>query len=99
MVVDNADDIGIFSNVDTERQDTPRSGAERPQSISLAKYLPQSPNGSILITTRDENTAFRLTGSHRDILRVDIMEQTHGLALLQKKPEQRFEQEAAVELG
>ena len=39
-------------------------------AATLLESLPQSPNGSILITSRSRDVAFRLTGSYADIIRV-----------------------------
>ncbi|KAF7560068.1 hypothetical protein G7046_g4085 [Stylonectria norvegica] len=48
MVVDNADDIGVFENQ--------RNSVER-----MSRYIPDSPYGSILFTTRDKQAAVDLT--------------------------------------
>jgi tetratricopeptide (TPR) repeat protein len=76
MILDSADDCGVFYG--------PTSGdarAERP----FATYLPQSQNGSILITTRDKDLAFRLTGRRENMMEVGPMAQADALTLLEKK--------------
>jgi tetratricopeptide (TPR) repeat protein len=51
-----------------------------------AKYLPQSQNGSILLTTRDKGVASRLVGSyHRNIIDVGPMTEEDALELLRKR--------------
>jgi len=96
MVVDNADDSGIF---------LPHKGPQihRADSLdrsvgSLLDFLPQSPNGSILITSRSRDVAYRLTGSYADIIRVDPMDQAHAVALVRNKLEGSFDQDDAAAL-
>ncbi|KAK3357871.1 hypothetical protein B0T25DRAFT_517237 [Lasiosphaeria hispida] len=74
IIIDSADDRDVFYAVSDGREGKP-----------LASYLPQSRNGSILITTRDKNLAFRLTGSHKNIIEVGPMVPDDALLLLEKK--------------
>jgi tetratricopeptide (TPR) repeat protein len=53
LIVDNADDASIFF--------------ERGNSKSLARYLPQSAKGSILVTTRDKRVGERLAGREKPV--------------------------------
>jgi tetratricopeptide (TPR) repeat protein len=95
MIIDNADDLGVFSRPSQRRnKDEVSSNA----AASLLEFLPQSPNGSILITSRSRDVAFRLTGSYADIIRVQPMDQAHALALLRNKLEGSFEQDDAAAL-
>lgn len=81
MVVDNADDSAVvFSSPGDQPADS--SGRMRE---ALSEFIPQSRNGSILITSRNREVAYRLTGSDRDILPVGPMDETHALTLLQSK--------------
>lgn len=50
----------------------------------LASYVPQSRNGSVLVTTRNRDLARRLTGN-TDIIEVGTMSETEALSLLEKK--------------
>ncbi|KAF2802651.1 HET-domain-containing protein [Mytilinidion resinicola] len=61
MIVDNADDSAIFFPPHYETQ---ASGVSSPGQAAepLSDFLPQSPNGSILITSRSRDVARRLTG-------------------------------------
>ena len=74
MVVDSADDRDVFysSNGGT--------GEDKP----LAEYLPQSRNGSILVTTRDKDLARRLTGNHKSVIEVGTMAPSDALLLFEK---------------
>lgn len=82
MILDNADDAKLFFD---------RTSTENSKSMSfhapLARYLPQSPNGSILITSRDGLAAFRLVGEQRNILNVGPMDEKDGMSLLRTKME------------
>lgn len=83
IVVDNADDEAVFF------QDAPPTGSagssEQPTTELLCDFLPQSPNGSILITSRSRDAAYKLTGSYSSIIEVKHMNKDAALALLEKK--------------
>ncbi|KAF5235111.1 hypothetical protein FAUST_7283 [Fusarium austroamericanum] len=66
MILDNADDDGSFFD----------------QVKPLESYLAQTPNGRILITSRNKIAAINLVGSHRHILQVEPMDEEDALALL-----------------
>ncbi|KAK4233565.1 kinesin light chain [Achaetomium macrosporum] len=76
MILDSADDRDIFYSPNI-------SDARNEQRF--ATYLPQSPNGSIVITTRNKDLAFRLTGRYQNIIEVGPMVQADALTLLEKK--------------
>jgi tetratricopeptide (TPR) repeat protein len=84
MVVDNADDADVFSTPPPGAQAA--SGARLSQAAELlSDFLPQSPSGSIVVTSRSRDVAFRLTGSYDTIFEVRPMEERDALTLLQKK--------------
>lgn len=62
MVLDNADDLDMFF----ARPNPTASSNEL--ALYLKDYLPQSSNGSMLITTRDERLAKRLAGNQASIV-------------------------------
>ena len=76
VILDSADDRDVFYHP---------TGDDTPNRQPFAKYLPQSHHGSMLITTRDKDLAFRLTGRHQNIIEVGPMAQTDALTLLEKK--------------
>ena len=76
LILDSADDRDVFYS--------PTSSDAR-NGRPFATYLPQSPNGSIVITTRNKDLAFRLTGRRQNIIEVGPMTQTDALTLLEKK--------------
>ncbi len=76
VVLDSADDRDVFYHPTSD---------DKPDRQPFANYLPQSQHGSMLITTRDRDLAFRLTGRHQNIIEVGPMTQTDALTLLEKK--------------
>ena len=76
IILDSADDPDVFY--------TPTSSHAR-TGRPFTTYLPQSRNGSVVITTRNKDLAFRLTGRRRNMIEVGPMAQTDALALLEKK--------------
>ena len=62
LVIDNADDATTFF-----ANKSGGTAQEREDSKSLARYLPQSPKGSILVTTRDKRVGERLAGREKPI--------------------------------
>ncbi|KAI0407259.1 P-loop containing nucleoside triphosphate hydrolase protein [Xylaria palmicola] len=87
MVLDSADDSSVFDTTLNEGQASP-----------LLAYLPQSENGSILITTRDRNVGFKLTGGWENVTEVGAMTHEDGLALLEKKIGPDIDDAHAIEL-
>ncbi|KAK3340124.1 P-loop containing nucleoside triphosphate hydrolase protein, partial [Neurospora tetraspora] len=83
MVLDSADDPDVFF------------GAER---RPLADYLPQSPHGSLLVTTRDKYLASRLVGGYKNTIEIGPMAQSDALLLLEKKLGSLSDTDMAVDL-
>jgi tetratricopeptide (TPR) repeat protein len=103
MIIDNADDVGVFTSSSHLSTDILRnvSGGRTSEGTTpryLLEFLPQSPNGSILITSRSRDAAFRLAGSYTDIIRVDPMNGERALVLLRNKLRYSFEPDDAAEL-
>ena len=97
MIVDNVDDSSVFlpplDRTQAIGSDKPGQAAE-----SLSGFLPQSPDGSILITSRSRDVAYRLTGSHTYIREVKPMDESDALALLRKKFSFDADEHNAIEL-
>ena len=76
--MDNADDLEIFLR-------KPISNANDSECTSpLKDYLPQNPNGSILLTTRDERLGQRLADRHASMI-VDRMSPQEAQDLLRNR--------------
>ncbi|KAK3688933.1 hypothetical protein B0T22DRAFT_512886 [Podospora appendiculata] len=89
MILDSADDRDVFYG--------PTSGDAR-NGRPFVTYLPQSRNGSVIITTRNRNLAFRLTGRRQNMIEVGPMARTDALTLLEKKLESPTDLDVAIEL-
>ncbi|KAF2193440.1 TPR-like protein [Zopfia rhizophila CBS 207.26] len=95
MIIDNGDDASVFSHNRSQKRgaDSVDQSAE-----PLSDFLPQSPNGSILVTSRGRDVAYRLTGSHASIIEVKAMDENDALALLRKKLNSSIGKDDAVAL-
>jgi hypothetical protein len=81
LILDNTDDARFLLDIDTQGKASSPSGTDlRP----LRDYLPQSQNGSILITSRSKEAALKLV-EKSDIIEVEPMDGVHAVALFKKK--------------
>ncbi|KAF2489044.1 TPR-like protein [Lophium mytilinum] len=87
LVLDNADDAAALS--------LPASGGP-PRYFS--SYLPQSKNGSVLVTSRNRAVALQLV-EERDIIPINPMDDAGARALLLKKIGEEVDQNNAAELA
>ncbi|KAK1978876.1 hypothetical protein LZ30DRAFT_198966 [Colletotrichum cereale] len=95
MVVDNADDVKVFY----PKPESVQSGSTTSKTHQpLAAFLPQSSNGRILVTSRSRDVAERLTGSSRNVLSIEAMDEDQAHQLLQKKLQDAHDDEVAAEL-
>ncbi|KAI9686749.1 MAG: hypothetical protein M1822_002808 [Bathelium mastoideum] len=80
MIVDGIDDEGVLDSI-------PLSGEKGVSSdnAALESSLPQSRNGSILMTSRNRDCASKLISRAKDIITVDTMDREQSLMLLHKK--------------
>ncbi|KAF2731848.1 hypothetical protein EJ04DRAFT_399819, partial [Polyplosphaeria fusca] len=88
MIIDNADDIAVFESQSISKSEPKNKhhnnkgiGSTPTRFPDLASYLPQSSNGHYMITSRDRQVAFRLTGNYADILHVEPMEEEESIRL------------------
>lgn len=94
MVLDNVNDIEVFYPKRTGTGNEP-SGTE---TAPLGVYLPQSRNGSILITSRNKDAAARLTGGYENIKEVHAMDESQALQLLRNKLRDASNEDGAADL-
>lgn len=98
MILDNADDKDVFF----DQRPTANSQIPEAQRSSgpLITYLPQtSRGGSVLITSRNRDVAFRLTDSVKNLIDVPYMSKEDAVALLCKKlPDDQSSDEEKFEL-
>jgi tetratricopeptide (TPR) repeat protein len=90
MIVDNADDSAVFF--------PPPGTTQEAEVEPLSDFLPQSPNGTILITSRSQDVARRLTGRGDCLIEVKPMDEDEALALLEAKLSFNVNEDDAIEL-
>ena len=98
LVLDNVDDAAFLFETNSLNQASQPDGDSGRHSQPLVAYLPQSPNGSILITTRTRTVALKLV-EKSNIIMVDPMNEAQAMALLRKKPETREDDQEVAELA
>ena len=81
LVLDNVDDASFLLAPGHGSQGRQESGNT---SATLFEYLPVCDHGSILITTRSEETA-RKPVEFSDMIKVDLMKDGDAVGLLEKK--------------
>jgi tetratricopeptide (TPR) repeat protein len=94
MILDNADDIEVFYPSRARQRDESLATA----AARLATYLPQSRNGSILITSRSKDAAARLAGGYNNIKEVRAMDERQALHLFRNKLRSASDEEGAADL-
>jgi tetratricopeptide (TPR) repeat protein len=82
MVIDNADDLSMFQGPPDLGEVEISQG--RKCSTGLFNYIPRSPSGSVLYTTRNKADALKLTSEGR-IIQVTEMDMDDLMSLLQTK--------------
>jgi hypothetical protein len=97
LILDNIDDARFLldPHLDIQAQ---HSDPDSRTSQPLREYLPQSQNGSILITSRSREAALKLV-EQSDIIAVEPMNKMHALALFEKKLGKQGESQDVAELA
>jgi hypothetical protein len=85
MILDNADDDGIFFSADEDTGGTAQTSTNISQKKLLESFLPQTLNGSILITSRNLTAASNLVGTQGSIAEVELMDEEDALVLLRTR--------------
>ena len=83
MIVDNADEDHIFFRPDADL--VAHTGDPHHGATPLASFLPQTPNGWILATSRDLVAAVNLVGKRYNVIQVEPMAEEDALALLKTR--------------
>ena len=96
IILDNADDQTVFYPQTSQSQAmSVPSDDTRNSRTALAAFLPQSQNGSILITSRNMDVARKLTGGNKDIITIDTMNEHQALQLLRNKLSDTLDERAS----
>ena len=85
MVLDNVDEADFLVNAQSVIQ-SQSSDCGRQNVRPLRDYIPQTQNGSILITTRSQESALKLSELN-ELIPVDPMDASNAVELLDKKLE------------
>ncbi|KAI8628837.1 hypothetical protein F5Y19DRAFT_98593 [Xylariaceae sp. FL1651] len=88
LILDNADDIETFFP-----QQKPHDA-----SNPLGNYLPQSPNGSIVVTSRNKDAAVRIVGDFRNVMQVRAMGKSQAVQLLRNRLHTTSNEDGITEL-
>lgn len=78
MILDNADDKDVFTS-------KPSSHLHQGSEKQIRDFLPQSSNGSILVTSRSRDAAFQVTCNYKHIFAVEPMTESEAMALLRSQ--------------
>ncbi|KAJ5547806.1 hypothetical protein N7513_005040 [Penicillium frequentans] len=89
LVLDNVDDDELLIN--------PLTTQSNDSTQPPLRYLFQSSNGSIIVTSRNKGVALNIT-RHSDIIEVQPMNETEALNLLQRKLSTSAEQQSMIQL-
>lgn len=74
MAIDNADDDEVFFAADEDSAGIVQKSAIPSRTRPLESFIPQTPNGTILITSRNRIAASNLVGPHGSIVQVEPMD-------------------------
>lgn len=86
MIFDNADDKDVFTSL-------PPKYKGPDQSKEIREFIPQSSNGSVLVTSRSRDAAFQITCNYKNVKHVEPMSEAEAIALLQTQLEDSHEDE------
>jgi tetratricopeptide (TPR) repeat protein len=81
MILDNADDKDVFTSC-------PSTHRQASSGKQIRDFLPQSSNGSLLVTSRSRDAAYHVTCNYKHILTVEPMTENEAMALLQSQLEE-----------
>ncbi|KAF2802858.1 uncharacterized protein BDZ99DRAFT_503579 [Mytilinidion resinicola] len=98
LVLDNADDAAALSLPASNGQKTQASDGDGAPPRYFSSYLPQSKNGSVLVTSRTRSVALQLV-EERDIIPIEPMDDAGAQALLQKKLGEKVDKDGIAELA
>ncbi|KAJ5661492.1 uncharacterized protein N7477_009108 [Penicillium maclennaniae] len=84
LILDNVDDDGFLRQPLATVQQGLKIGQTNAATKPLLEYLPRSPNGSIIITSRSQEVALKIV-DHQDVLKIEPMNRSEALELLQRK--------------
>ncbi|PLB49195.1 TPR-like protein [Aspergillus steynii IBT 23096] len=97
VILDNVDDYEFLTAQPQSPGSSINGQADSPPKKPLLRFLPEIKNGSIIVTSQSEEIASKVV-DHKEIIKVEPMDQLEALQLLQKKLKARAEGEEACAL-
>lgn len=83
LIIDNADEASLFTTDGRQGQRASTSDKQLQEDSSIVQFLPESPYGSILITTRNRAAGVKFVrGIGRNMLEVDTMTKEESRCLI-----------------
>ncbi|KAL6714262.1 hypothetical protein ACLMJK_007685 [Lecanora helva] len=98
LILDNIDNSDLFSEAGDAGQGGHETGVNGQRRQPVSAYLPQSQNGSILVTSRSKDVALKLV-EEKDIVAVQPMAAADALSLFEKKLGPLHQGDNAAELA
>ncbi|OOQ91280.1 putative tpr domain protein [Penicillium brasilianum] len=95
-VLDNVDDEFLISSPGVRKDDSTRAPTNAPIK-PLLEYIPRSPNGSTIITSRSRDIALKVV-DQKFLLEVKPMEKSEAVELLQKKLDSQGDSQESQQL-
>ncbi|CAG8314098.1 unnamed protein product [Penicillium salamii] len=97
LVLDNVDDDGLLRKPSATDQEGQANGQSNASTQPLLRYLLESSNGSIIVTSRNKGVALEISG-YKNLIEVQPMEKAEALDLLKNKLNMPAEREDMVQL-
>ncbi|CAG8250571.1 unnamed protein product [Penicillium salamii] len=84
LILDNVDDDGFLRQPSATGPQSLKVGQTNASTKPLLEFLPRSPNGSTMITSRSQEVALKIV-DHQDVIKVEPMKRAEAIELLQRK--------------
>ncbi|KAI3106053.1 hypothetical protein CBS147331_6762 [Penicillium roqueforti] len=98
LVLDNVDDYELLRKPLTTRTEAQAEPPRYALTHSPLRYLFASPNGSIIVTSRNKGVALELAGHEKHLIDIQPMNAAEALVLMRKKLDDCAETEEMVRL-
>ncbi|EPS34465.1 hypothetical protein PDE_09429 [Penicillium oxalicum 114-2] len=98
LVLDNVDDDTLLSEPSRTRVEAQAKAQDFVSMRPPLRYLLDTSNGSIIITSRDKGVALKATGTMKHLIDVQPMNMTEALRLMQRKLDPYAESTELVQL-
>ncbi|KAJ6092788.1 hypothetical protein N7486_008077, partial [Penicillium sp. IBT 16267x] len=84
LILNNIDDDGFLRQPSVTGQQSLEVGLSNSSIKPLLEFLPRSPNGSIIIISRNREVALKIV-DHEDVIEIEPMNRSEALKLIQQK--------------